>query len=58
MYLDVACVSCGTFHHNGRTPQTCPHCHSRDIVVTPHNYDIDRRFKEERENMLDRMDIE
>jgi hypothetical protein len=28
------------------------------IVVTPHDYDIDRHFKEERENMLDRMDAD
>jgi hypothetical protein len=46
------------FHFNGRRPERCPRCGNEQIVVAPHDYDIDRRFKEERKNMLDRMDIE
>ncbi len=57
-YLDIYCMHCGAFHFNGPKPSRCPRCGMFQIVVTPHSYDIDRRFKNERENMLKRMDLE
>ena len=49
-YLDIQCAACGEFHHNGpHDTAKCPQCGGVQIVVTPHDYDIDRRFKEERQ---------
>ena len=56
-YLDIQCATCGEFHHNGpRNTAKCPLCGTTQIVVTPHNYDIDRRFKEERRKDEDAAD--
>jgi rRNA maturation protein Nop10 len=58
-YFDITCLHCGPYHTSiPATPRTCLYCGSDQIIVAPHDYDIDRRFKEERKNMLDRMDIE
>lgn len=58
MYLDIQCANCGPFHHNGRKPTKCPQCGTDQIVVARHDFEIDARFREERENMLDRMDVD
>lgn len=59
MFLDIQCVNCGELHHNGplRTDR-CPECGGTDIVASPHDFEIDARFRDERANMLDRMDID
>lgn len=55
-YLDITCAACGTIHHNGpKKTKTCPQCGSADVVVLPHDFEIDDRFREEREHMLERM---
>lgn len=48
-YLDIDCANCGSFHHNGsRKIEKCPRCRSGQIVVMPHDYEIDARFRTER----------
>ena len=57
-YFDVQCANCGEFHHNDRRIERCPRCQTSQIVVAPHDFDVDARFRDERENMLDRMDVD
>lgn len=48
-FLDINCLACGAFHHNGPEKSTrCPHCGGRQVIAMPHAYDIDERFKSER----------
>lgn len=58
-YLDIQCETCGELHHQARqAPKVCPQCGTAQIVVAPHDFSIDERFREERENMLERMDVD
>lgn len=53
-YLDINCANCGPFHHTGqRTTTKCPLCGTWQIVVAPHDFEIDQRFKSERQRTED-----
>jgi len=56
-YLDIQCPNCGEFHYTGsHRTKICPTCGSNEIIVLPHDWDTDARFRQERENMLARGD--
>jgi rRNA maturation protein Nop10 len=53
-YLDINCSYCGSFHHNGHPKLTwCPRCKSPMFIAVPHDFEIDQRFKAERQRTED-----
>lgn len=48
MYLDISCANCGPFHHQGkRSLNRCPTCDTFQVVIVPHDFEIDNRFRAE-----------
>lgn len=49
MYLDISCQKCGSFHHQGKKTLTrCPQCGTMQVVIVPHDFEIDNRFRAEK----------
>jgi len=48
-YLDINCLNCGPFRHQGKKNlKRCPQCGTFQVVVAPHDFKIDGRFRAEK----------
>ncbi len=58
-FFDISCPLCGSFHAQAKHGlKTCPECGDPQAVIAKHDFAIDARFREERNNMLERMDLD
>jgi rRNA maturation protein Nop10 len=50
MPFDIHCPQCGEFQDKKNVSRGCPRCGNKQAISLHHRYDIDFRFKFEKEN--------